>query len=261
MEVLFSVDCDFEGYAPLDKKSIKFNEKKFYKVLEFCINETLSLDIKKVFLIHTSIFTRNHFNDLFYTDDKYLKLYHKAVDNGAFIGIHPHEDDEKGKYFLYFYSRYMEKVIDEAVSKLKKSAIKPEYIRFGYFCLNNFNAFIVKKHNLISLDNMGGYFHLSKANFLCCPDYHYTASIYDIEEKDSNGIDIIPVGFYREENLVLWNSLVLDSISEKKAKYLIDKIFLKNPDNVVCTLVHTFNFKKNLKKIKNVVNYINSLKR
>lgn len=257
MKVIIGVDVDFEDYNPFDKHNCKFERKRFEKNLFALIDFLKDNKYPAIFFIHTSPFIRNNFNNIFYTDKFYIKIWQDLQDNNFEIGFHPHEEDEKGKYYFYYIYNYMKKIFEENLKIMLANGIKINSIRTGFFSFNEWLIPLCEEYNIkFSFDNMGAYQPLTNTHFENAPYYSYFYDYKDKEKIGNSRVYSIPLGF--TYNYTLWKGLVPEANSFKHIKELWQLICsLEDKNYWICNLlIHSYNFLKRKRVIKKSLEYI-----
>jgi len=255
LNIAITIDCDFNGYNPFEGK-ISFNKKDFDRNLLELILYIQRENIPAFFLIHTSIFIRKEFSNMFYTDAYYKKIWKKLYDTGHAIGLHPHEEEIGGIYY-YYYSEYMDRIISGHAELLYDNGINPCSIRFGFFTLAEGTLKSLEKNNiLISFDNMGGYLSCTSNHFENAPCAPYFYSYFDKEKAGDSKIFSIPLGM--DDSHKLWKGLVPEANSSDEQILLLDWLAKKHADSnsVYNLLIHAYNFLPQNKNITETISYI-----
>ncbi len=258
LKVIITIDCDFEGYFPFESKT-NFDKKKFDKSLDYTIELIEKLKIHSHFLIHTSVYIRKFFDDIFYTSNYYINLWKMLYAKGHYIGLHPHEEDYSGKCYYYYFPEYMENVIRTHCEYLKNNDINPVSIRFGYFTITEWTIPILEKYGiLLSFDNMGGYISETSNHFEEAPLKKYYYSYKDKEKSGDSKVLSIPLGM--TETKRLWKGLIPEANNFCDQKELIDELIniSETKEHCVNLLIHSYNVPKNYEKIFETISYLKS---
>ncbi|HOK41452.1 MAG TPA: hypothetical protein PLD27_10495 [bacterium] len=261
MKIIIGIDVDFEGYEPFTKHYCKFNKKRFEKNLLALIDFLKEYKYPAVFFIHTSPYIRNNFNNIFYTDNFYLKIWKDLINSNFEIGFHPHEEDENGKYYLYYVYNYMKNIFDINLKLMADNGIKINSIRTGFFSFNEWLIPLCEKYNIkFSFDNMGAYQPLTNTHFENAPYFSYFYDYIDKEKIGNSKIYSIPLGF--AYNYTLWQALIPEANKFSHIKKLWDIIIsMEDKKYWVCNLlIHSYNFLKKKKIIKKTLEYISKNK-
>lgn len=257
MKLILSIDVDFDGYTPFDKHFCKFKKRKFDKSLYSLIDYLKNNKYPAVFFIHTSPFIRNHFSNIFFTENEYLSLWENLANDKYEIGIHPHEESEDGKYYFYYFQNYMEKIFKDSLTILKNNNIKVNSIRTGFFSFNEWMIPLCEQYNIdFSFDNMGAYQPFTSTHFENAPLFPYFYDYCDKEKEGSSKVFSIPLGCVYD--FTLWDGLIPEASSFEHIKKLWDLILEREDEKYWCCnlLIHSYNFLKHRKKIEKSLEYI-----
>ncbi|MDH7480989.1 MAG: hypothetical protein QHH26_03300 [Armatimonadota bacterium] len=211
-QVVLAVECDFPGYQPYEGLCT-YDHAQSKRLVSLAVDFVLKVcGGKGVFFIHTSPFMRRNHSNPFFNNSEYLNLWQRVQDGGGEIGLHPHEEEPDGSCFYYYYSKHMERVINEHAELLRSRGFNISSQMMGYFGMNEWITPIAENQGLvISMNNVGKYVKYSHNNWNEAPLKPYFHSYDDSKAPGDSRVLEIPLGM--TDLMRYEDGLVLDANS------------------------------------------------
>lgn len=193
--IVFVVECDFYDYEPYLGRC-EYDHEQTVRSIRAAIDVMAAcVEGKAAFLIHTSPFIRRRHDDVFYTHDDYISLWHEVVQHGGEVGLHPHEEEPESSGFYYYYGGHMDRVLTDHVKMLLDHGMEPTCQTMGYYGLNEWTIPIVEKLGIyVSLNNVGRYIPWSHNDWSKAPQVPYFHSYENIYSPGDSSVFEVPLG-------------------------------------------------------------------